>query len=256
MALSTESVPLHHEATEAPADSDIRVMIGAAWSRYRAALKGLDALGLEPEFYHYDPSGGWAIRFQVHHVTGCALYLAKSLIGLVAIGSRAEAAMETGQESDEQMRRLVLATPRKGKIRWVQMPLRSQEDVHRFLELVAIKVRVWTRKAAPAAGKGKGKTTSKAAKATKATKEGKTAKAPAKSKKTTEKVAKVATKTTKTVVKPAKTAVGAAKTAKARVGKKAAVSHTPRRRTSSAAAGRKKSDTRPRRSAARRSSHG
>jgi hypothetical protein len=253
MALSTEIEPLHHEEAEPPADSDIRVMIGAAWSRYRAALKGLDDLGLEPEFYRYDPSGGWAIRFQVHNVTGCALYLAKSLIGLVAIGSRVEAAMETGQESDEQMRRLVLATPRKGKIRWVQMPLRSQEDVHRFLELVAIKVRVWARKVTPAAGKGKGKTTSKAAKATKITKAAKTAKTPAESKKAPEKVLKAATKATKTVAKSVKVAV-VAKAAKARVGKKASVNHTPRRRTSSAAAGRKKADTRPRRSAARRSS--
>lgn len=223
-------------------------MIGSAWSRYRAALKGLEELDLEPEFYRYDPSGGWAVRFQVRHVTGCALYLAKSLTGLVAIGARAEAAMETDRESDDQMRRLVLATKRKGKTRWVQMPLRSQEDVHRFLELVGVRVRAWQQ-------------TPKAVKPTKATKTPKAAKAPKavpKTVKTAAKVVKTAPKSTKAAPTATKTAKAVVKTPSVGKAKKtsAKVNHIPRRRTSAAAAGRKKADTRPRRSAARRSSRG
>jgi hypothetical protein len=141
MAVSTGDATIH-QASDPPTDADIRAMIGpASWSRYQMAVRGLAELGLDPEFYRYGPSGGWTLRFQINHVTGCALYLARSLTGLVAVGPRSEYALEEDPKSDDQMRRLVMATPRKGKTRWVQMPLRAQEDVRRFLTLVGVKVR-------------------------------------------------------------------------------------------------------------------
>jgi hypothetical protein len=123
-----------------PSDAKIRALIGASWNCYRTALRGLEALELKPEFYPYSPSGGWALRFQINHVTGCALYIGQSLVGLVAIGPRAEAALLGDPAHDVQIARLVLATPRKGKVRWVKMPLRSQADVRRFLSLVEAKL--------------------------------------------------------------------------------------------------------------------
>jgi hypothetical protein len=165
MTVSTGDATIH-QASEPPTDADIRAMIGpASWSRYQTAVRGLAELGLEPEFYRYGPSGGWTLRFEVNHVTGCALYLARSLTGLVAVGPRSEYALEEDPKSDDQMRRLVMATPRKGKTRWVQMPLRGQEDVRRFLTLVGVKVRAWqTPKPA------KGAKATKPAKATQAVK--------------------------------------------------------------------------------------
>jgi hypothetical protein len=173
-----------------PSDAKIRALIGPAWNCYQNALRGLGALGLKPEFYPYDPSGGWALRFQVDHATGCALYLAHSLTGLVAVGPRAEAILMRDEKRDPVVARLVAATPRRGKVRWVKMPLRSQADVRRFLYLVETKL------------------------------QGRQAR---KEKKEDE---------------------------------KKTVSHTPRRRTTAAAKDQKKSGTRPRRSAARRSSRG
>jgi Protein of unknown function (DUF3788) len=123
-----------------PSDAKIRAVIGESWNCYRSALRGLEALELKPEFYPYSPSGGWALRFQINHVTGCALYLGQALIGLVSIGPRAEAALLGDPAHDVQIARLVLATPRRAKVRWVKMPLRSQADVRRFLSLVEAKI--------------------------------------------------------------------------------------------------------------------
>ncbi len=127
-----------HRPLKPPSNAAIRALLGPAWSRYRTALKGLAAMELTPEFYRYSSSGGWAVRFQIDHVTGCALYLANSLTGLVAVGARTEAALRANPRRDEQKQilRLVLATPRRGSVRWVKMPLRGQEDVRRFLSLV------------------------------------------------------------------------------------------------------------------------
>ena len=124
-----------------PSDTALRALLGPAWNRYQTALKGLTGMALTPEFYRYTPSGGWAVRFQVDHATGCALYLAESLTGLVAVGARTEAALCAKPAHNEQMiLRLVLATPRRGSVRWVKMPLRAQEDVRRFLSLVGTKL--------------------------------------------------------------------------------------------------------------------
>ena len=138
-AASTEESPTHQQAKR-PSDSNLRALLGPAWSRYQTALKGLADLGLDPEFYRYSPSGGWALRFQLNHVTGCALYLAQSLIGLVAVGARAESYLHGSPKYDDQIVQLVKATPRRGTVRWVKMPLRSQEDVRRFLTLVDAKI--------------------------------------------------------------------------------------------------------------------
>jgi hypothetical protein len=123
-----------------PSEAKIRAVIGTGWDCYRSALRGLESLELKPEFYPYSPSGGWALRFQINHVTGCALYLGQSLVGLVSIGPRAEAALLGDPAHDAQIARLVLATPRRGKLRWVKMPLRGQADVRRFLSLVEAKL--------------------------------------------------------------------------------------------------------------------
>lgn len=131
-----------HQPLKPPSNAAIRALLGPAWSRYQTALKGLTAMKLTPEFYRYSSSGGWAVRFQIDHVTGCALYLANSLTGLVAVGARTEAALRAHLTRDEQRQilRLVMATPRRGSVRWVKMPLRGQEDVRRFLSLVEIRL--------------------------------------------------------------------------------------------------------------------
>lgn len=138
--ISPQSVS-SHQPSKPPSDAKLRAMIGPAWSRYQTALKGLTGMDLIPEYYRYGPSGGWTLRFEVDHMTGCALYLAKSLIGLVAIGPRSEAMLESGRRGDEQLLRLVKAAPQRGKTRWVQMALRSDEDVRRFLTLAEAKLR-------------------------------------------------------------------------------------------------------------------
>lgn len=136
---SSTETPNVPQQIKPPSDAKIRAVIGESWNCYRSALRGLDTLGLKPEFYPYNP--GWALRFQINHVTGCALYLGQVLVGLVSIGPRAEAALLGDPAHDAQIARLVLATPRRGKVRWVKMPLRSQADVRRFLSLVEAKIR-------------------------------------------------------------------------------------------------------------------
>ena len=126
-----------HQPTKPPSDAKHRAQIGPAWSRYQTALKGLTGMDLIPEYYRYGPSGGWTLRFEVDHTTGCALYLSKSLIGLVALGPRSEAMLE----GNAQLLKLVKSAPQRGNTRWVQMPLRSDDDVRRFLTLTEAKLR-------------------------------------------------------------------------------------------------------------------
>lgn len=131
---------LSHERSQPPSDAEIQTLLGPAWTRYQAALKGLEHLGLEPEYYWYDRGGCWTVRFQLNHVTGCALYLAQSLIGLITVNSRVVAELDDNPQADEHLLRLVLATRRKGTERWVRMPLRSQADVRGFLVLMQAKL--------------------------------------------------------------------------------------------------------------------
>jgi hypothetical protein len=141
------SEALSHERSQPPLDAEIQTLLGPAWTRYQAALKGLENMGLEPEYYWYDRGGGWTVRFQLNHVTGCAMYLGQSLIGLITVSSRVVAELDDNPQSDEHLLRLVLATRRKGTERWVRMPLRSQADVRGFLSLMQAKLDAQTPRA-------------------------------------------------------------------------------------------------------------
>ena len=147
--ISPQAAPSSHRPDKPPSDAKLRALLGPAWNRYQSALKGLAGMDLIPEFYRYGPSGGWALRFEIDHTTGCALYLAKSLTGLVAVGRQSQALLEERARGDDQLLRLVRSAPRRGETRWVQLPLRSDEDVHRFLTLTEAKLRASAEESGP-----------------------------------------------------------------------------------------------------------
>ena len=139
------AVAARHKPLAPPSDADIKTELGPTWKQYQAAMKGLAKLELEPEFYCYGPSGGWTVRFQIANgTTGCALYLSRPPIGLVAVGKNTEAALQKDTKAAPRLVPLVSATPRRGKIRWVKVPLRDQAAVRSFLALAQTKVEAFT----------------------------------------------------------------------------------------------------------------
>jgi len=136
----------HHRPLSPPSDESVRAGIGTtAWKRYKNVLTSLAELGLEPEFYWYSESGGWTVRFQINHKTGCAIYLSKPPIGLVTVGRNTESALQDGSRARARLVHLVSATPRRGQVRWVKVPLATQAEANTFLSLVRTKMEVATR---------------------------------------------------------------------------------------------------------------